>query len=264
MNRKPEDEIGCCQYQKPDKRAYSVVAITNKGDVIFLDYQERRLLYRVKKPGSLYAVIAQDIDNDGVNEIIVSSDSCCVYALNNFGREKWRFKTQDSVYSIHCCDIDIDNRFEIVIGTRDDYVYVLDAEGRYEWKYKTDHNVWSIYSAPFCQQMKFCDLFAGLSNRMVYYYRLRDWRHYSLKIDESYTKLLRWLSGGKGEWEILESFSKDDDEYLRQFAAQKLVTLANGHSLTQNILVCLRNMLQDHSPRVRATAVKKPGRFIRI
>jgi len=279
----------------------SVIAITNKGDVIFLDYQERKLLYQIKKPGSLYAVIAQDIDNDGVNEIIVCSDSCCVYALNNFGREKWRFKTQDSVYSIHCCDIDIDNRFEIVIGTRDDYVYVLDAEGRYEWKYKTDHNVWSIYSAPFSQQMTFCDLFAGLSNRMVYYYRLRDLRHYSLKIDEFYTKLLCDRRSGitpigidnigsdnsrsgippigidrrsgippietdlksvpisppaKSEWEILESFSRDEDEYLRQFAAQKLVTLANGHALTQNIFVCLRNMLQDHSSRVRATAVR--------
>lgn len=231
----------------------SVVAITNRGDVIILDYQEKKVLRRVKKPGSLYAVIAQDIDNDGTNEIIVSSDSCCVYALNNYGREKWRFRTKDSVYSIHCCDIDIDNRFEVVIGTRDDYVYVLDAEGRYEWKYKTDHNVWSIYSAPFSQQMKFCDLFAGLSNRMVYYYRLRDWRHYANKIDEFYTKL---LSTGKEEWEVLESFSRDEDEYLRQFAAQKLVTLANGHSLNQNILLCLRNMLKDHSPKVRAAAVK--------
>ena len=243
---------GLCVASLGEKRD-SVVAITNKGDVIILDYQERKLLRRVKKPGSLYAVIAQDIDNDGVNEIIVSSDSCCVYALNNYGREKWRFKTEDSVYSIHCCDIDIDNRFEIVIGTRDDYVYVLDADGRYEWKYKTDHNVWSIYSAPFSQQMKFCDLFAGLSNRMVYYYRLRDWRHYSQKIDEYYTKL---LAGGAGEWEVLESFSKDDDEYLRQFAAQRLVTLANGQPLTQNILVCLRNMLKDHSPRVRSAAVR--------
>ncbi|MEW5803458.1 MAG: ATP-binding protein [bacterium] len=231
----------------------SVIAITSKGDVIILDYHEKKLLRRVTKPGSLYAVIAQDIDNDGVKEIIVSSDSCCVYALNSYGREKWRFKTQDSVYSIHCCDIDIDNRFEIVIGTRDDYVYVLDAEGRYEWKYKTDHNVWSIYSAPFSDQMKFCDLFAGLSNRMVYYYRLRDWRHYSHKIDECYTRI---LSTGKGEWEVLESFSKDEDEYLRQFAAQKLLTLSNGQPSTQNILVCLRSMLKDHSPRVRAAAVR--------
>ncbi|MGA1841664.1 MAG: AAA family ATPase [bacterium] len=243
---------GLCVAHLGENDRDNVIAVTCCGDVIILDYQRQRLLRRFKKPGSLYAVIAQDIDNDGQNEIIVSSDSCGIYTINSYGREKWRFRTKDSVYSIHCCDIDMDNRFEVIIGTRDDYVYVLDTDGKFKWKYKTDHNVWSIYSTPF-SSLRSSNLFAGLSNRMVYYYMLHDWRDYVDEIDKSYTRILE--KGGE-EWDVLEDLVRDEDEYIRRFAVQKMVTLTNGHPLTQKIVTCLRAMLKDPSPLVRKAVVR--------
>jgi len=243
---------GLCVTFLGENERDNIIAVTNQGDVIILDYQKQRILRRFKKPGSIYAVIAQDIDNDSLNEIVICSDSCCVYALNSSGREKWRFKTKDSVYSIHCCDIDIDNRFEIIIGTKDDFVYVLNANGQFQWKYKTDHNVWSIYSAPLSHP-KFYDLFAGLSNRKVYYYKLLDWRLYSSKIEQAYNQL---LNNDQSEWKIIQDLSRDEDNYLRRFAVQKMIPLTNDPHLILEIFSCLRNMLNDPSPMVRSAVIK--------
>lgn len=229
-----------------------IVAVTDSGDVLILDYYNRVLVRQFKLKGSLYGVLAKDIDNDGSDEIIVCSENAQVYCLDGGGRVKWHYQTKDTVYSIHCCDIDNNNDAEIILGTRDHHVYVLDWQGNFKWKYKTSRNVWSVFSDRISHPT-FYDLFVTLSNHKVYYYKLIDRKNTYIKIEKSYLNL---LNSEQDELSLLEDLSQEEDEYFRKFSIKTMIKFSNDYQLRGRILACLERLMKDKSALVRSASVK--------
>ena len=90
-----------------------------------------------------------DIDGDGKPEVVIGSDSNCVYALNGEdGSMLWSYcVTYDVSSSPAIADIDGDGKSEIIFGTEGGYVYVLNGEdGSILWSYYTGYNIY--YSSP--------------------------------------------------------------------------------------------------------------------
>lgn len=68
-----------------------------------------------------------DINDDMVDEILVASEDCFVYALDHKGQELWKFKTQSWAMSVSAIDLDNDGNKEIVVGA--DKVYIFNNKG---------------------------------------------------------------------------------------------------------------------------------------
>ncbi|MGA1824707.1 MAG: PQQ-binding-like beta-propeller repeat protein [bacterium] len=232
----------------------TIIAATNKGEIAILDVNQRQLLHKIALPdkSAVYSVLSKDIDRDGHNEIIISSDSCVVYMLDYYGRQKWQFQTQDSVYSVHCCDINHDNSDEIVVGTKDNRVYVLNAQGEFMWEYKTEHNIWSIYVSSHYNP-HFYDIFTSLSNKTVNYYKLIDMPYITRKIENSYKRL---FTGPEEELKLLFFLCNYEDEYLRGFARARIIHFSKNRVYREKIFRMLKKGMHDTSPIVRDESIK--------
>ncbi|MGA1867970.1 MAG: ATP-binding protein [bacterium] len=233
----------------------NLIAATNKGNIIVLDIHRQQFLYNFALPdkGAVYSILAKDIDLDGQNELVISSDSCVVYMLDCYGRQKWQFQTKDSVYSVHCCDINHDHNYEILVGTKDNHVYILNSNGEFMWEYKTEHNVWSIYVGHLVNP-NFYDVFASLSNKTVNCYKLVEIHQVSQIIEHAYKNL---FNNTQEEMKLLEFLSNYEDEYLRGFARTKIVHFATyDHHYTEKVFTILEKGMHDVSSIVRSESIK--------
>ncbi len=77
-----------------------------------------------------------DVDNDGVNEVIVSDYGACIFCLNGKdGSTKWKYKFPGTYYSgtpVTIADIDNDGKYDIIYFA-DNKLIVLDGDGNLKW-----------------------------------------------------------------------------------------------------------------------------------
>jgi len=89
-------------------------------------------LFPVDLGGPIYSsAIVADIDQDGMDEILVGSDSDKLFCLDANGLTKWQYQTGDDVRSSPALgDIDQDGYLDVVFQSEDGYLYVLDKDGQ--------------------------------------------------------------------------------------------------------------------------------------
>ena len=88
-------------------------------------------------PSSSIAV--GDIDQDGVEEILVADSQGHLYCITPDGEIRWTFSTEKRVHAAPSLgDVDGDGAIEILLASGDHYLYCLDAEGALRWRYKTE------------------------------------------------------------------------------------------------------------------------------
>ncbi len=106
--------------------------------------------------GPVHALCPCDLDEDGIQEMLVGSDDEHVYALGADLAELWKQKipflreeqiwmwwTLDSskVRRIHADDIDGDGRPELLLGVGNMRLHCLDNTGQELWRFRTDHGI---------------------------------------------------------------------------------------------------------------------------
>lgn len=83
-----------------------------------------------------------DLDNDGKEEIIVSSEIGSLFALNSEGKMMWNFSAEDVIKaSALVADINNDKKVEIIFGSNDHFVYALNSKGKLLWKFKAKSGI---------------------------------------------------------------------------------------------------------------------------
>ena len=88
-------------------------------------------------PSSSIAV--GDVDQDGLDEIVVADATGYVYCLTHSGALVWIFETDKRTHAAPSLgDVDGDGEIEILAAGGDHYLYCVDADGRLEWRYPAD------------------------------------------------------------------------------------------------------------------------------
>ncbi|KYC51849.1 MAG: FG-GAP repeat protein [Candidatus Methanofastidiosum methylothiophilum] len=90
-----------------------------------------------------YTVYVDDIDGDGLAEIIVGTgkinpqtfrySSGKIILLNHFGKQEWTYDTTSAIKAIYVSDIDGDLGKEILASSEDGVLYVVDIKGVLKW-----------------------------------------------------------------------------------------------------------------------------------
>jgi outer membrane protein assembly factor BamB len=94
----------------------------------------------------VHGIYAGDIDRDGQVEVVVASENCSVYVLDENGCLKWRYLTPHRILALEVADINGDNNLEILLGIEDSHMYVLDHEGDLHWTYKASDHITAIHA----------------------------------------------------------------------------------------------------------------------
>ncbi|HAW50594.1 TPA: hypothetical protein DCX16_06570 [bacterium] len=91
--------------------------------------QEERDIFnnQVKIKERVLSISADDINNDGHNEVIVGTEDS-LYILSYKGEELWRFQTNGKVIRLSIEDIDGDLNKEIIAGDDSGYIYLLEPK----------------------------------------------------------------------------------------------------------------------------------------
>jgi len=73
---------------------------------------------------------AADLDNNGIVEVVTSSNSGKLYVLNgNNGTPQWNYTIGETESSPALADLDSDGKLEIIIGSSNNYLYALYPNG---------------------------------------------------------------------------------------------------------------------------------------
>lgn len=105
--------------------------------------------------GTIHDIDVDDIDGDGIVEIVYGTNEGYVYAIESDGELLWKYLTDDKTYSqgddgwfgiwgVDITDLDGDGRLEVIAGSDNGNVYVLNADGTLRWMAKTPGSVYRI------------------------------------------------------------------------------------------------------------------------
>lgn len=79
--------------------------------------------------GPVLSLFCADINDDGLTEVIVPSQSGQVYALDSRGKLIWTYKANGWARSVFVGDIDFDKHDEVIIGSEDSSVHIINSNG---------------------------------------------------------------------------------------------------------------------------------------
>ncbi len=82
-----------------------------------------------------------DLDGDGIEEIVISTASGHVFAINKTGSEVWRYKTKSIIRGIEIGDINKDTHPDIIVGCIDGTIHAIDANGTRQWTHDFTGNL---------------------------------------------------------------------------------------------------------------------------
>lgn len=112
-----------------EKWVYAMEKKLGREELFFLEEEKFKQI-------SAEPVIA-DLDNDGKDEIIVSSEIGSLFALSPGGKLIWDFSAEDAIKSpALVADVNNDKKIEIIFGSNDGFIYALTSKGKLLWKYK--------------------------------------------------------------------------------------------------------------------------------
>lgn len=124
----------------PDGKAkwvYEIKKELGREELFFMDEEKFRQI-------SAEPVIA-DLNNDGKDEIIISSEIGALIVLDSNGKLLWTFSSKDAIKaSALVADINNDKKNEIIFGSSDAFVYALSNKGKVLWKFKAASGIESM------------------------------------------------------------------------------------------------------------------------
>ncbi len=140
------------------KWVYSIEKKLSKEELLFLEEEKFKQI-------SAEPVIA-DLNNDGKDEIIISSEVGSLFALNSNGKLLWNFFAEDAISaSALVSDINNDKKLEIIFGSSDGFIYTLNSKGKLLWKFKAKSG---IESTPAIIKEKQTQIIFGSNDGIIY------------------------------------------------------------------------------------------------
>jgi outer membrane protein assembly factor BamB/flagellar hook assembly protein FlgD len=122
----------------------SIVFEDDETDGLYaLDPLSGRVMWKFRTRNSTGSFTLDDINGDGLLEVIIGSWDGDLLCIGSDGRERWKFKTGSVSSSPSLGDIDGDGLIEIVAGSHDGNLYCIDSDGKEKWRFKTDSKVQS-------------------------------------------------------------------------------------------------------------------------
>ncbi|MBN1346346.1 MAG: VCBS repeat-containing protein [Phycisphaerae bacterium] len=120
-----------------------VLAATREGR-LFAVSAEGRVRWSVELGAQINDVTADDLDGDGVDEIVVGGQDHHVRVLDASGKERWRraltyYRRPPYVNVVRMGDLDGDGRREVVAGGENWRFYAFKADGTELWNYESVH-----------------------------------------------------------------------------------------------------------------------------
>lgn len=124
-----------------------------KDDIIAATRYER--LYRLDKEGNeiweadtafyAYALVVDDINNDGTEDIIVGGHSIALHDPDGLLVWEYEFSQDEEIYTLNAGDVTGDGMKEIVAGGSGGILYVLTADGELLWQYSSGGAIGTTY-----------------------------------------------------------------------------------------------------------------------
>ena len=77
-----------------------------------------------------------DVDGDGADETVVTSDRNHAWCLDSAGKPRWQFDAKGAVTTAALANLDGNKTKTVVVGSEDCRVYALDAAGKVRWTFE--------------------------------------------------------------------------------------------------------------------------------
>lgn len=119
----------------------SVVANINNKPVLFLSSLSSSLSaytlkgyeiwkYTTEKPSVIFEILAEDINNDGNDDLLAVAGNGTVYCISSDGKLLWKYKPGHKVRLSEIAVVKNNNKIQIFVGGNDYQLYELDKNGK--------------------------------------------------------------------------------------------------------------------------------------
>jgi outer membrane protein assembly factor BamB len=207
---------------------------------------EGQMLARHDMKFPVQSIVAEDVDQDGSVEILVSTDgkdlAAIVYESSGSFIEKWRIPLNNRVLSLCAVDIDNDKKIEIIASSEDEHTYLFDDQGGVIWRHNHNYRVYSLFPYDIDND-GLPELLMGSDDNVIRAMRIRLYRDVDRKIRDFYKRL------GKPEPDDIKGLSQDEQNLLEDILGSKKIeqaTLyqANEFMRSANYIQALLTLLQ--------------------
>ena len=145
---------------RTDNIRNSVVGKINNKPVLFLSSLSTSLAvyslkgdelwsYKIDKPSVIFEVLAEDINNDGNDDLLAVAGNGIVYCINSDGNLLWKFSPKHKVRLSEISVVKNDNNIQIFTGGNDEQLYELNSKGKLVSTTKINGIVRKIESGKF-------------------------------------------------------------------------------------------------------------------
>ena len=100
----------------------SLAAYSLKGDELWS--------YKIDKPSVIFEVLAEDVNNDGNDDLLAVAGNGIVYCINSDGNLLWKFSPKQKVRLSEIAVIKNDIKIQIFTGGNDEQLYELNIKGK--------------------------------------------------------------------------------------------------------------------------------------
>jgi outer membrane protein assembly factor BamB len=111
-----------------------------------------------------------DIDNDGIEEILIGSEDSKIYCLDIFGDSKWDCLTDGWIRSLAVGDVDNDGEKEIIAGGSSRQIYIIGNDGSVKSKKQLDYEIRTLMLLDLDLDGKL-ELIVGSMDGVIYAYK---------------------------------------------------------------------------------------------
>ena len=150
---------------KTDNIRNSVVGEINNQPVLFLSCLSTSLSvytikgdelwsYKIDNPSVIFEILAEDINNDGNDDLLAVAGNGTVYCINSNGKLLWQFSPTNKVRLSEIAVIKNDNKIQIFTGGNDKQLYEINSKGKLVSKTIINGVVRKIESGKFLDSSK--------------------------------------------------------------------------------------------------------------
>lgn len=171
-----------------------------------------------------------DINNDGVKEIIFGSEMGCLYCLNNDGYMLWKFDAKSAIRgSPLIVDLTGDKNKEIIFGTLDGRIIVLSSRGELITSFKVSGG---IESKPLLYKDK---LIVGTNKGEIVCHNIAGKLFWNYKTEDKITAELELISINKKDHIVVGSY--DNKLYCLTLDGEVVWTFETGGAIMSKVAV---------------------------
>lgn len=200
------------------------------------------------------AIWVADVDQDGENEILLTTDGKDLLALTPTLTLKWRQTFESRLHAIHVADVDQDGQNEIIVGAEDKHIYFLDAQGKVIWRHFLGYRVFSVFALDLDND-GLIEVLAGSEDTKVHAFHVNLIKDLERKIRRRHANLMKSSPATlttlpAAEYALLQDILNEDvkeHEQLRRVTLQK----AERFLEAQNYLNALADLLKLEQQKVQ-------------